>query len=153
LTKPYLVVVPESVPLNTLLSRASTAFTWEYEQRLAVAGYADISIAAATNVLRFLDDEAVRVGSLVERSGVTKQAISQQVAHLVARGYVHLEPEEADSRAKRVRLTDKGRRCQDVTRPLHETVEREWRRRFGREDIGRLRTGLEHIVDRLAAGD
>jgi DNA-binding MarR family transcriptional regulator len=144
--------VANSVPLNTLLARASNAFTSEYEQRLALAGYGDISFAAATNVLRLLGEDVVQVGVLVAKSGVTKQAISQQLSHLTAHGYVRLEPDPADSRAKLVRLTDKGRRCQDVAGPLHETVERDWRRRFGRDEIGHLRISLEHIIDRLAAG-
>lgn len=148
----YGVVVPDSVPLNTLLFRASAAFTTEYEQRLALAGYGDVSLAAATNVLRFLDDDAVPVGKLVRLSGVTKQAMSQQVARLAAHGYVSVEPDPADDRAKRVRLTNRGRRCRDVVALLHERVELDWRRRFGREEINRLRSDLEHVVDRLASG-
>ena len=139
-------------PLSTLLSRAASAFIGEYEQRLALAGYEDMSFAAATNILRLLSDDAIRIGVLVEKSGVTKQAISQQLSQLATHGYVRLEPDPADNRVKRVRLTNKGRRCQDVARPLHETVERDWRRRFGRAEVDRLRTSLEHIVDRLAAG-
>jgi DNA-binding MarR family transcriptional regulator len=143
--------VPDVTPLNSLLARASNAFTWEYEQRLALTGYDDLSFAA-TSVLGFLGDDATRIGTLVERSGVTKQAMSQHVAHLAARGYVSVESDPGDGRVKRVRLTEKGRRCRDVAGVLQERVEFDWRRRFGRDEINRLRADLEHITGRLAAG-
>jgi DNA-binding MarR family transcriptional regulator len=143
--------MPLNMPLNRLLARASTAFTSEYEQRLALAGYDDISFAA-TGILRCLGDDATPVTTLVKQSGVTKQAISQQIAHLVARGYLFVDSEPRDGRAKQVRLTEKGRRCRDVAGALHERVELDWRRRFGRDEINRLRADLEHITDRLAAG-
>jgi DNA-binding MarR family transcriptional regulator len=143
--------VPDTTPLNSLLARASNAFTSEYEQRLALAGYDDISFAAM-GILRCLGDDATPVATLVKQSGVTKQAISQQVGHLVARGYVFVDSDPRDGRAKQVRLTEKGRRCRDVAGVLHERVELDWRRRFGRDEINRLRADLEDITDRLAAG-
>lgn len=119
----------------------------EFERRLAAAGFPDLSFALGNNVLRSLNTErGVRLGSLVESSGVTKQAISQQVAYLQERGYVVVEPDPTDSRAKLVWLTEKGRRSQEVARPEFGTVERAWRRRYGREAIDQLRATLEEIV-------
>ena len=87
------------------------------------------------------------MSSLAEMSGVTKQAISQQVAYLEARGYVAVEPDAADSRAKLVRLTKKGQRSNEAARSLFAAVEREWRQRFGRDEMRHLRTLLEDILD------
>jgi DNA-binding MarR family transcriptional regulator len=143
--------VPYKAPLSTLLSRVSAAFTADFERRLADAGFPDLTFSLGTNVLRFLGPDGVRLGSLVEMSGVTKQAISQQVAYLEPRGYLTLEPDPADSRAKLVRLTDKGRRSQQVARALFRDVERDWQQRFGRDEMRQLRGTLEGILDRLAA--
>ena len=87
------------------------------------------------------------MGSLAEMSGVTKQAISQQVAYLEARGYVAVEPDAADSRAKLVRLTKKGQRSIEAGLSLFAAVERDWGQRFGSDEIRHLRILLEDILD------
>jgi DNA-binding MarR family transcriptional regulator len=141
---------PFPFPLSTLLGRVQAVFTAEYDRRLADLGMPDMSLALGTNVLRHLgDDEGVRLVKLADLSGVTKQAISQQVAYLEARGYVTVGPDPADSRAKRVRLTEKGRWCQDAGRPLFGAIEKDWHERFGRDEIRSLRHLLEGILEQL----
>ena len=142
--------MPDPAPLSTLLSRVSAAFTADFERRLSDAGFPDMTFSLGTNVLRFLTPGgAVRIGSLTEMSGVTKQAISQQVAYLEARGYVAVEPDAADSRAKLVRLTKKGQRSNEAARSLFAAVERDWRQRFGGDEMRHLRTLLEDILDSM----
>jgi DNA-binding MarR family transcriptional regulator len=143
--------VPRQAPLSTLLSRVSAAFTAEFERRLSDAGFPDLTFSLGTNVLRFLRPGPVRMSSLAEMSGVTKQAISQQVAYLEAHGYVAVEPDAADSRAKLVRLTPMGQRSNEAAESLFAAVERDWRNRFGGEDLRQLRTLLEGILDRINA--
>ena len=150
LTATTLAPVPHPAPLSTLLSRVSAAFIADFERRLSDAGFPDMTFSLGTNVLRFLrPGGAVRMSSLAEMSGVTKQAISQQVAYLEARGYVAVEPDAADSRAKLVRLTKKGQRSNEAARSLFAAVEREWRQRFGRDEMRHLRTLLEDILDSM----
>ena len=88
------------------------------------------------------------MSSLAEMSGVTKQAISQQVAYLETRGYVAVEPDAADSRAKLVRLTAMGQRSNEAAESLFAAVERDWRISFLQE-MRQLRTLLEGILDRI----
>ena len=146
----YAGPVPQPAPLSTLLSRVGAAFTADFERRLSDAGFPDMTFSLGTNVLRFLrPDGAVRMGSLTEMSGVTKQAISQQVAYLEARGYVAVEPDAADSRAKLVRLTKKGQRSIEAAQSLFAAVERDWRQRFGGDEMRHLRTLLEDILDSM----
>ncbi len=134
-------------PLSTLLGRLQATYAAEYNQRLAEAGLPDLSLSLGTNVLRHLGDgAAVRMGSLAEMAGVTKQAISQQVAHLQARGYVTAEPDPEDSRAKQVRLTDMGARSLTASRSLFRDLEEDWQQRFGRAEVADLRRSLERIL-------
>jgi DNA-binding MarR family transcriptional regulator len=149
LTAITLAHVPRQAPLSTLLSRVSAAFTAEFEQRLRDAGFPDLTFSLGTNVLRFLRAGPVRMSSLAETSGVTKQAISQQVAYLEARGYVTVEPDAADSRAKLVRLTATGQRSNEAAESLFAAVERDWRQRYGGDQICELRAILEDILDRI----
>jgi DNA-binding MarR family transcriptional regulator len=109
-----------------------------------------MTFSLGTNVLRFLrPGGAVRMSSLAEMSGVTKQAISQQVAYLEARGYVAVEPDAVDSRAKLVQLTTKGQRSNQAAQSLFAAVERDWRQHFGGDEMRHLRTLLEDILDNM----
>jgi DNA-binding MarR family transcriptional regulator len=134
-------------PLATLLARTESILTAEFDQRLAIAGFPDLTFALGTNVLRHLNTDAgIRVGALAEMSAVTKQAISQQLSYLQARGFVIVERDAADSRAKTVRLTMRGADSQRVARQLFVELEREWRERYGRERMRQLRDHLEAIL-------
>jgi DNA-binding MarR family transcriptional regulator len=134
-------------PLATLLARTESLLTAEFDQRLAAAGFPDLSFALGTNILRHLDaDSGLRVGVLAEMSEVTKQAISQQLTHLQAHGYVTVERDPADSRAKTVRLTKRGAESQRVARRLFVELERDWRNRYGHERLRQLRDHLETIL-------
>jgi DNA-binding MarR family transcriptional regulator len=127
----------------------STAFTAEFERRLSGAGFPDLTFSLGTNVLRFLRPGPVRMSSLADMSGVTKQAISQQVAYLEAHGYVAVEPDVVDTRAKLVRLTAMGQRANEAAQSLFAAVERDWRHRFGGDEMRQLRVFLEDILDRI----
>lgn len=138
------------LPLSALLAQALSAFTIEFEQAVAAAGFPDLSLALGSNVLRFLNEEdGMRSGTIASLAGVSKQAVSQQVVYLEQRGYVTITPDPGDSRAKLVRLTKQGRRSQEVCRPLLGAVEQRWRRRYGRDEIHGLRTALESVVAQL----
>lgn len=134
-------------PLSTLLGRVQAIYAAEFDRRLAEAGMPDLSLSLGTNVMRHLHgDQGTRLGSLVQMAGVTKQAISQQVSHLEAHGYVLVETDPDDSRAKQVRLTDKGAWSQQVSRPIFADLEKEWQQRFGATEISDLRAALERIL-------
>ena len=122
----------------------------EFDARLAAAGYPDLSLAHTANVLRFLQDGQLRPGKLVERACVTKQAVSQQVAHLQRCGYVTVEPDPRDSRARLVQLTAKGRRAQQVAAQLFAEIEQGWAHQIGAEQLAVLRTVVETALPRLA---
>lgn len=139
------------MPLSALLAQALAAFTVEFEQEIADAGYPDLSLALGSNVLRFLDEEGLRIGEIAERAGVSKQAISQQVTYLEKHGYLRVEPDPDDSRARLVYLTRRGRTSQERCRPLFGVVERRWQARFGTDNVHSLREALEAIVEQVGA--
>jgi len=136
-----------TVPLHALLARAHARFVGECERRLAEEGFGDLAVAHGANVLRFLHlDRAVPVAEVVRRSGVSKQAISQQVRHLAARGYLTVEPGETDGRSKALRFTERGERSKQVAVRITADVEREWALRYGEPVVGVLRGTLEAVL-------
>ena len=141
--------MPRKEPLSELLSQILVAYADEFERRLSEAGHAELSLPLGANVLRFLDRDGVRVGTLARRSHVSKQAISQQVAYLEQLGYVKVTSDPGDGRAKVVKLTTRGRHARAIAAPLFAHIERTWARRLGGREMEALRVSLETVATRL----
>lgn len=139
-------------PLQELLARLYLQFATEFEERMARAGFEDITLAHGANVLRYVDEDGVRIGTIAHRAGLSKQAISQQVKYLETHGYVSVHPDPSDQRSKLVRNTRRGRHCRAVARPLFTEIERAWARRAGWDLMSDLRASLELAVDALVQG-
>src|SRR5262245_58930499 len=60
---------------------------------------------AHTKLFPHIDFEGTRLGTIADRLGVTKQAVSQWIAELEEMKVVELVPDPDDARAKRVRFT------------------------------------------------
>lgn len=134
------------VPLVGLLGRAQALFVAEFEARLRAEGLDQLSLAHASNVLRHLADGPRRASHLVTQCGVTKQAVSQQIAHLERNGYVAVCPDESDQRARLVALTAKGERAHGHVRRLFAEVEDSWVERIGEADAAALRRSLTAVL-------
>ncbi len=118
--------------------------------RMPAQGFPDIR-PAHSSLLRHLSDAGLRVSELAERAQMTKQSMGYLADSLAAAGYVTVEPDPTDRRAKRVRLTDKGREASDTMVRLSAEVERDFARLIGDADMARLRVLLEQLADQLEA--
>ena len=136
-----------SLPLVSLLGRAEDAFIHEFDQRIGASEFCALSLAHSRNVLRHLGAEARRASQVVERCGVSKQAVSQQISHLERNGYLTVEPDPTDQRARMLRLTPKGERAQRLVRRLFRDIERDWDARVGDQDAAALRRALATLLD------
>jgi len=74
---------------------------------------------------------------------MTKQSMSNLVAYLVANDYLDFEPDPEDQRAKRVVLTSKGKKVQELASQTMKTVEADWSQSIGEDQMQALRTLLE----------
>ncbi|MFT4232920.1 MAG: MarR family transcriptional regulator [Leucobacter sp.] len=137
-------------PLGALLARAQARFVADCESRLADAGFPDLAIAHGINITRHLSPGTpMRVAELVPLSGITKQAVSQQVAYLVEHGYLTVSPDARDRRSRVVALTARGVESQCAVRSIFAEVHRAWQASYGEDrmrdlsDTLALITGLE----------
>lgn len=119
--------------------------------RMADAGFPDIR-PAHSSLLRNLAEDGSRVSELAERAQMTKQSMGYLADSLAAAGYVTLEPDPTDRRAKRVRLTKKGKAASDAMVALSAATERELGALIGQAEMARLRRSLERLAARLTAG-
>jgi DNA-binding MarR family transcriptional regulator len=92
---------------------------------LAKRGFEDFTPAFAT-VMPLLDTTGMRSTALAQRTGVTKQAISQLIRLLEERKYVEQAPDPTDTRAKVIRLTTRGvairKACAEVRADLNRAA-------------------------------
>lgn len=138
------------LPLVALLGEAHDALERAFNTRLQAAGFADVSLAHSRNVLRHLgEDGCGRASQLVERSGVSKQALSLQIAQLERAGYLETTSDPADRRARLVELTQRGAEAQRVVRDLLRDLDTEWRRQWGEEAWGLVRGRLFEVLEAL----
>ena len=107
------------------LWRAFRAYEKAMFARVNASGFDDISLADS-DILVLLEPEGIRLTELARRRQVTKQAAHEQVHSLVKRGYLALETDPEDRRARIVCYTRKGlnltRALADIKRQLNRKV-------------------------------
>jgi DNA-binding MarR family transcriptional regulator len=117
--------------------------------QMAEVGFPDIR-PAHSSLLRNIAEEGSRVSDLAQRAQMTKQSMGYLADSLEAAGYVVQAPDPTDGRAKRVRLTDKGRAAGEALVKLSAEMETEFGELIGQAQMVRLRRLLETLADRLA---
>ena len=130
------------------LGRAVHAMSSTMMAKVASRGFNGMT-PAFVSLMPLLDATGVRPTTLAQRAGITKQAISQLVRELEARGYVEQVPDSTDTRAKIVRLTERGvalhAACAEVRLELHSiAIEK-----LGKSRVSRLRRDLIELAAAL----
>jgi DNA-binding MarR family transcriptional regulator len=139
-------IQPPRRPLPPLLTDVKELAVEELHRRLVDEGHPEIRPGHGC-VFRFIDRDGSRLTELAERSGLTKQAVGEVVAHLEELGYVERVPDPRDGRAKIIRLTERGWDGQRTAQRIFTEIERRWAKQLGRERVASLRDTLEAIVE------
>jgi DNA-binding MarR family transcriptional regulator len=153
-------------PLPTLLSQVLVAFTIEFdnefERRMPhrttnhgpAAGSHHgpwlVSLVMWSNCMRFVGEAGVPVGELedVARTRTNLNGMERW-------GYLVVAPDPAGRRPKPpradwvIRATPKGRKAQEIWRPLFGAIEKRWQARFGSDEIGQLRQSLWTLASQI----
>lgn len=143
-----IVVGAERPPsLTVLLTAAERALEAEIEEGLREAGYVDLRAAHAQVFVVFGSDGS-HLTALAAQANMTKQAMAELVRHLERSGYLEIEPDPRDRRAKIIRLTARGYRAQELCVALADAAEGRLVERFGDQGVRELRDRPRHIADR-----
>jgi DNA-binding MarR family transcriptional regulator len=108
---------------------------------LAKHGFDDLTPAQARVAAR-LGPAGIRLTTLAESAGLSKQTAAHLVSQLERAGYVDRVPDEHDARAKLIRIAARGQAAQRCAREMEVEIETEWRDRLGRERYVSLREAL-----------
>lgn len=122
------------LPLWALLSRVLVGFAVEFEGERGRR-----SLAIGADVLRYIDEQGVRVRDLPRLSGVSKEAIAMAMGVLE---HVYAVEVESVNRTRVARLTAEGRSLLEAFDVHLATVENRWRDRF---DVTGLRSALDAL--------
>ena len=99
--------VPPPPQVGALLRIAWEELTTEAMAELAALGYDDLR-PVHRRVFRDLLVERQRPTDLARRLGLSKQAVNDLLREFEAKGYIELEPDPEDGRAKRIVVTKRG---------------------------------------------
>jgi DNA-binding MarR family transcriptional regulator len=130
------------------LSAASRALTATMMAKVANCGFSDMTPALAS-LMPLLDATGARATTLAQRAGITKQAISQLVRELEARGYVEQVADSTDTRAKIVRLTKRGVAIRAVCSDVKDELQSIAIAKLGKSRVSRLQRDLVELVAAL----
>ena len=102
-------------------------------------------------LFRWPGPDGRRPGEIAADVQINKQRVNDLLRELEQLGYLHLEIDPLDSRARIVRLTASGKRLHRVAVGVHADIEKEWAARLGERRYRQLCEALKAIVT-LPAG-
>jgi DNA-binding MarR family transcriptional regulator len=138
-------MVPDHI--GWTLWRANLAWRKDFVAAMAAAGHGWFAQARG-NLLVHIGPDGIRQGDLAEKAALTKQAVQQFVDELVKDGIVTRTPDEADARARRVRLTPQGEAAMRDADRIKLQIEARWRDHLGDEAFSTLESILRRLIDR-----
>jgi DNA-binding MarR family transcriptional regulator len=122
-----------------------------YEQ-VRTGGYDDLG-RLHIDMFRANTPDGLRPTEVAERLGITKQSVNQAIRDLEAGGYLTLEPDPTDGRARVIRLTTKGRRVHDLAYSVAQSFEAAIARQLGQRRFAEFKKALQEINEHIASGD
>jgi DNA-binding MarR family transcriptional regulator len=100
--------------------------------------------------MRYPPIDGLRPGELAVQLGLSKQATNDIVRELERTGYVRLERDPSDGRARIVRYTERGWRFYEVGAQLSQDVGRRWAQQIGDDQYACFEAALRLIVKQRA---
>ena len=132
--------------IGRLLLQAHRAFSARAADKLRQRGYANLTMAHIALLPHLDADDGVRITTLAERAGMTKQGMGQLVQDLERQGYVARERDPEDGRATLVRFTTPGLGLLDDAVAVVGEVEAEFAAVLGPGRFAGLRDALAALV-------
>ncbi|MBA3428290.1 MAG: winged helix-turn-helix transcriptional regulator [Actinobacteria bacterium] len=136
---------PPPLTVGSALRRAWTELIDEVLEKLVAAGYHDLR-RVHQPILRDVLVTRQRPTEIGAKLGLSKQAINDVLREFEANGYITLEPDPDDGRAKRVVATERGWQLSNRAMALSDAVGRRWAKHVGEERYAVFEEVLQEIV-------
>lgn len=132
-------------PLGSLLNAAGQRLSAELDAALQEAGFLDLRAAHAP-VFMAIDPGGSRITALAERAAMSKQAVGELIGYLVGHGYLAVDTDAEDRRAKRVTLTERGWDALDLGERVIAAYDTWLDHAVGADQVATLRAALHRII-------
>ena len=123
------------------LWQANRVWQAEFAATMRLSGHNWFTEARA-GLLGHIDRNGTRQTSLIERAGISKQAVQQLLDGLEADGVIERAPDAADRRGKIVRYTPYGLKVLGEADRVKMEIETRYRARIGTELFEAMMKGL-----------
>jgi DNA-binding MarR family transcriptional regulator len=133
------------LPIGALLRFGVHAIRERIYQGVLSAGFNDLRPAQVT-LFRWPGPDGRRPSEVAADAQISKQRVNDLLRDLERLGYLRLERDPTDRRARIVRLTAPGRRLHRVAVGVHAQIEDEWRRTIGPRRYEHLREMLAELM-------
>jgi DNA-binding MarR family transcriptional regulator len=135
----------EAQSLTAVLLAAANALVDGIHAGVQARGFGDLRPAHGFAFARLAPDGAT-VSELAAHLDVTRQAASQLVDELAAKGYVERRPHPGDGRARLIVLTDRGWACTRAAEQAAAQVAGTWAGILGEDRLLALRDDLARLA-------
>lgn len=132
-------------PLARLLGLALDSLSRQLQERIQEAGFTDQRMAHNA-VFAHVPPEGITLAELARRAGMTKQAMSELVVDLEAKGYLTRRSGDHDKRTKVIELTHRGWEAVHTALAAFEEIERNLESELGPNRLKTLRRTLEMLA-------
>ena len=131
--------------MRQLLLRASRIVNRHVVEGLQARGYADLR-STHTTLLSNIDLAGSTVTEAADRAGITKQAMGRLATELEGAGYIRVQSDPKDARARVLLLTKTGKQLMLDSLEVMAELERRYARSLGRERLAAVLQGLAVFV-------
>jgi DNA-binding MarR family transcriptional regulator len=128
-----------------LLSFGSRVFNDRTARKIQASGHTKVRVSHLA-LMRHIDTAGTRITELAKRAGMTKQAMGQLVREFQEFGYLELQPDPTDRRAKLATYTETGRRLADDAARAVADVQAEFKAALGKGGWKELRKLLGKVA-------
>src|SRR4051794_40549710 len=113
------------LPIGALLRFAIDDVRERIYEGVKDAGFTDVRPAHVT-LFRWPGPDGLRPTELAAAVHISKQSVNDRLGELERMGYLTRERDPADSRARTIRLTERGRSLHTAALSAHGQIEDEW---------------------------
>jgi len=131
--------------VGSMLRSAWTELIDEVFEQLLASGFDDLR-PVHRPILRDVLTSDLRPSELGARLRLSKQAANDLVREFETKGYITLEPDPDDGRAKRILATQRGRQASETAQVASTSVGRRWAELVGAERYAVFEDVLSEIV-------
>ncbi len=133
-------------PLARLLGLALDKLSRQLQERIKADGFTDQRMAHNA-VFAHIPPEGIILAELARRAGMTKQAMSELVVDLEAKGYLTRRYDAQDKRIKVIELSDRGWAAMSAALAAFEEIERGLEKQLGASRLKSFRRTLEILAE------